>query len=272
MARLSTQRRVQQTHISSHATRTGKVEIADIGTGTGAWLPELATEFKDKRFKFTGLDISAAQFPADPPNGMAFAMHNILSPVPSHLLARFDIIHVRFLVLGLSSGSWPQAIENLHAMLRPSGWLQWSEPDFRNIITLPLSSPISPATSSLLQTGRSTILSLVAHGTQRHNLAFHDSETISSHFATAGFTNVTEIAFASDRVPETRLAISRVFAKGIAGLQKMICAGNGEEAGGQWGDEGEGRKVLNCVGEACERGVAYWRLELNVIIGRKSGI
>nr|OQO31725.1 hypothetical protein B0A51_01073 [Rachicladosporium sp. CCFEE 5018] len=84
---------------------TDEVEIADIGTGTGTWLLELAAESKDKRFKFTGLDISAAQFPADPPNGMSFATHNMLSPVPSHLQARFDIIHVRFLVLGLPSGS-----------------------------------------------------------------------------------------------------------------------------------------------------------------------
>ncbi|OQO12489.1 hypothetical protein B0A48_03131 [Cryoendolithus antarcticus] len=228
--------------------KVGPVKIADLGTGTGAWLLELAEEMKDARITYTGLDISDAQFPAAPPSGVSFKTYDMLSPVPAQFLSAFDVVHVRFLVLGLPSGTWPQALANLTSMLKPGGWIQWMEPDFRT-----------------------TILSLVAHGTQHHNLAFHDSESLASHFAAADLKDVTETAFASDRVPETRLAISRVFEGGITGLQRMICAGDAEEQRGRWGDEGKGRKVLSEVGEACERGEAYWRLELNVFTGRKGG-
>ncbi|KAK6443602.1 hypothetical protein LTR95_000429 [Oleoguttula sp. CCFEE 5521] len=251
--------------------KVGPIKIADLGTGTGAWLLELAEEMEDARITYTGLDISDVQFPAAPPSGVSFKTYDMLSPVPAQFLSAFDVVHVRFLVLGLPSGTWPQALANLTSMLKPGGWIQWMEPDFRNIIPLPLSTPLTTSTCTLLQTARTTILSLVAHGTQHHNLAFHDSESLASHFAAADLKDVTETAFASDRVPETRLAISRVFEGGITGLQRMICAGDAEEQRGRWGDEGKGRKELNEVGEACERGEAYWRLELNVFTGRKRG-
>lgn len=57
-------------------------------------------------------------------------MLNVLDPVPQHMVATFDVIHLRLLVLGLPKDTWELACRNLLQLLKPGGWLQWEEADF----------------------------------------------------------------------------------------------------------------------------------------------
>lgn len=44
--------------------------------------------------------------------------------------ATFDVIHLRLLILGLPRNTWKTACENIFALLKPGGWVQWEEADF----------------------------------------------------------------------------------------------------------------------------------------------
>jgi hypothetical protein len=58
-------------------------------------------------------------------------LQNLLDPVPQDKKGTFDVLHLRLLVLGLPTGQWKIACENLFQLLKPGGYLQWEEGDFR---------------------------------------------------------------------------------------------------------------------------------------------
>jgi hypothetical protein len=58
-------------------------------------------------------------------------LQNLLDPVPQDKKETFDVLHLRLLVLGLPTGQWKTACENLFQLLKPGGYLQWEEGDFR---------------------------------------------------------------------------------------------------------------------------------------------
>jgi hypothetical protein len=61
------------------------------------------------------------------------------------MVETFDVVHIRLLVLGLPQGSWDLACKNLFRLLKPGGWLQWEEGDFRYVrctVLPPLSAHI----------------------------------------------------------------------------------------------------------------------------------
>lgn len=74
--------------------------------------------------------MSPEQFPPGPHNIVKFSTLNLLEPVPEHLQATFDALHLRLLVLGLPKGTWELACQNIFSLLKPGGWVQWEEGDF----------------------------------------------------------------------------------------------------------------------------------------------
>ena len=85
-------------------------------------------------YSYRGLDMSAAQFHSNPPRGVEFGTLNILDPVPTELENTFDVLHLRLLVLGLPTGTWTTASQNILKLLKPGGWIQWEEADFGCVI------------------------------------------------------------------------------------------------------------------------------------------
>ena len=122
-------------------------QILDLATGNGIWATDLASNLAaigGRPLKITALDISPLQFPADStrPDKVAFGVYDFLTDVPDEYIGRFDIIHVRFIMAALFdprtrdpsftsgaalSSKRDTAIQNMHRMLRPGGWLQWQE-------------------------------------------------------------------------------------------------------------------------------------------------
>ncbi|RKP04826.1 S-adenosyl-L-methionine-dependent methyltransferase, partial [Thamnocephalis sphaerospora] len=95
--------------------------ILDVGTGSGAWLLEMATEFPDARC--VGVDISKIQ-PHDiiPPN-CHFDTADVLQglPYPSE---SFDYVHMRFMEMGVPAADWPHLLDELHRVCAPGGHIE----------------------------------------------------------------------------------------------------------------------------------------------------
>ena len=102
------------------------IKIADVGTGTGIWLLDVAKSLPPT-CQFTGFDVSSSTFPPPhslPPN-VTFKNQDMLLPFPASEIGTFDVVAVRFLSIATTRAEWALAIENLLTLLKPGGWLQW---------------------------------------------------------------------------------------------------------------------------------------------------
>lgn len=81
--------------------------------------------------KLEGLDIDLEQCPPPdwaPPN-VSYRQSDALAPVPQDMLSRYDVIHLRHFVTVVRGNDPMALINNLISMLKPGGWIQWSEWD-----------------------------------------------------------------------------------------------------------------------------------------------
>jgi len=77
--------------------------------------------------KYHGFDISSAQFPnatmlesESEKHEIEFSEHNILDPFPPRYHGYFDVVHVRFLVVGLRQDQVATAVKNVIELLSKS--------------------------------------------------------------------------------------------------------------------------------------------------------
>ncbi|KXS95961.1 hypothetical protein AC578_8091 [Pseudocercospora eumusae] len=112
---------------------TPNAMIADVGCGTGIWSLALAKHLQESSPNATieAFDISLAQtLPKQwsPPN-VKFQKLNIFDPVPTHLVGRYDIVHIRLFMLVVENGDPTPLLRQLLKLLKPGGYLQWQEYD-----------------------------------------------------------------------------------------------------------------------------------------------
>ena len=118
--------------------------IADVATGTGVWLLEVAREHPG--VDCHGLDISTAQAPPKQwlPSNVDFTTWNFFEEPPAALRGKFDVVHIRLLCLVTVDGP-PSMIANIAMLLKPNGYLQWEELDFaRSIVVATTDASIKP--------------------------------------------------------------------------------------------------------------------------------
>lgn len=104
--------------------------IADIGTGTGLWPSEVSREHSAS-VQVDGFDISSGQYPpADwlPPN-VHLHTHDVFAPFPHEHLAKYDIVHMRYMSTLVTMNNLPVLLNNLMSLLKPDGYLQWLDAD-----------------------------------------------------------------------------------------------------------------------------------------------
>ncbi|KAF2815030.1 uncharacterized protein BDZ99DRAFT_515789 [Mytilinidion resinicola] len=114
--------------------RHGIRSVADVATDTGIWLTDFANELTtstsdstNSPFEFTGFNISTAQFPKEAKPGFAFVAHDMTTPFPAQYLARYDVVHVRLVFSVIVKEQYPAVAENLLALLKPGGYIAWTE-------------------------------------------------------------------------------------------------------------------------------------------------
>ncbi|KAL4942728.1 hypothetical protein BDV06DRAFT_235246 [Aspergillus oleicola] len=113
-------------------TDHAKLRIADVGTGTGIWLTDLARRLPPS-VTLDGLDISFDALPPKEslPKNMSLQHWDLLSheEVPSHLRGVYDIVQMRNFVLVIPDDQIESVVRRLVQMLKPGGHIQFAEPD-----------------------------------------------------------------------------------------------------------------------------------------------
>lgn len=102
------------------------LKVADIGTGTGVWLLDIAQNLPST-CQLTGFDFSPSAFPPPetwPPN-VSFKIQDMYLPFPASEIGTYDVVAVRFISSATTRTEWARATENLVTLLKPGGWLQW---------------------------------------------------------------------------------------------------------------------------------------------------
>ena len=69
--------------------------------------------------RLDGFDISDQQFPRENIYGdnVTLSTLDIFKPLPSHLLAKYDVVHIRYFMGIATNDSVQVAVDNLNAML-----------------------------------------------------------------------------------------------------------------------------------------------------------
>jgi SAM-dependent methyltransferase len=128
------------TNIRQYLASLGRAPaVADIATGTGVWLSDLATELPSDA-RLDGYDIEPAKFPdvSQLPPNVKLSGCDVLVPFPESLHGQYDLVHVRLLITALNVEQWPTVAANLRSLLRPGGYLFWAESGYPSISCLPM--------------------------------------------------------------------------------------------------------------------------------------
>ncbi|KAL6826657.1 S-adenosyl-L-methionine-dependent methyltransferase [Trichoderma camerunense] len=109
---------------------TPQTKIADVGTGTGVWLLDVATQVPPT-VQLDGFDISDGQFPhkSNIPDNVDFRIMDALSEVPDDLVEKYDVVHIRYLGPIVKRGNVEPIIQHAMRLLKVGGYLQWEEAD-----------------------------------------------------------------------------------------------------------------------------------------------
>ena len=97
--------------------------VADVGTGTGVWLRDIATSSSvtnGEEATFVGFDISPLQFPSPEtvsPN-VNFVVHDITKPFPTKYYESFDLVNVRLLSYAIRAVDLEKTVWHILQILR----------------------------------------------------------------------------------------------------------------------------------------------------------
>lgn len=107
--------------------------IADVATGTAIWTFDVISEHKDAQIDGLDIDLSQAPHPGWLPSNIKLREWNIFEEVPEDLVGKYDYIHIRLLILVVSSSTTQPVIQRLFKLLKPGEYLQWDELDCVNM-------------------------------------------------------------------------------------------------------------------------------------------
>ncbi|KAI2602805.1 S-adenosyl-L-methionine-dependent methyltransferase [Hypoxylon sp. NC1633] len=105
-----------------------ELRIADVGSGTGVWLTDLAARLPSS-VRLDGLDISLHAMPPKewlPPN-ITLRQWDIKGDVPDDLVGVYDVVHARNFVFVVKNDEIEHVLANMMKILKPGGYLQWGE-------------------------------------------------------------------------------------------------------------------------------------------------
>ncbi|KAF2160474.1 hypothetical protein M409DRAFT_29095 [Zasmidium cellare ATCC 36951] len=236
---------------------TANPQIADVATGTGAWMIDLAREMP--HVKLVGFDMSDAQFPSSVPSNCELQLLNILQPVPEELQGRFDVVHIRLLIVGLTGEDWNTVARHAMQLLRPGGFFQWCEADFEYMDVLQTKRGSS-------RVAHKELFGFVREVMQKHGKLAGDVGRLGETVRKAGFQDCSEDLVSSDRCLDMRREGSDVEHAAVVAIAKAFAANL----------KNEHTKTEQDVEDLCRRcdeevaeGEQYWRWNIKVVVGQK---
>lgn len=102
--------------------------IADVATGTGMWLLEVASLYPGARCDGTDIDLSQAPPSKWCPPNVAFSRWDFRTAPPEEWRGVYDLVHVRLVMLAIEKDP-STVVQHLGMLLKPGGYLQWEELD-----------------------------------------------------------------------------------------------------------------------------------------------
>ncbi|KAI1487269.1 hypothetical protein F5X96DRAFT_650927 [Biscogniauxia mediterranea] len=111
-------------------TRSADLRIADVATGNGIWLHDVARG-KPTSTELHGFDISLDQVgpKAWLPANIRMHTWDIFEEPPSQFVGYFDVVHVRLITVVVKNNDPRPVLANLAKLLKSGGYLQWDEVD-----------------------------------------------------------------------------------------------------------------------------------------------
>ena len=173
--------------------------IADIGTGTGAFLLQLAKVYPKATLR--GFDVSQRLFPSPEslPVNVQLGFMNFKEPPPPEEQNRYDLVHVRLVTVSMDPGDWNPVVRNLTLLLKPGGALQWEEGNFADFQYRRAAMDLSlSASRSIASYFREANWENISAGWS----------TLAQIMRNLGFLDVDEDIVSSDRIAETRQALT----------------------------------------------------------------
>jgi SAM-dependent methyltransferase len=163
------------------------VRIADLATGTAIWLLDLlrdpaVTRYTSIRLDGFDIDLANAPLPEWLPTPITLRQLSIFETVPSELHGKYDVVHLRLLVLVVQNSDPLPIINQAHQMLKPGGYIQWDDlnyPDSEVVKGNAMSDVATPAHDAFLKFAQSNgrndwVLDLPYHLMSRHG-GFEDA-------------------------------------------------------------------------------------------------
>jgi len=116
--------------LEPHIPKQNIRRVADIATGTGAWLSDVAAELEQAgncEAEFIGFDISDTQFPKFRKSNTRFVLSDIKEGFAEEWHRTFDVVHARLLVLVLVNDEIESGVKNILKLLKPGGYIQYDD-------------------------------------------------------------------------------------------------------------------------------------------------
>ena len=177
------------------------------------------------------------------------------APFDPSLHGKYDVVNIRYLNAAMQPEDWETVNRNAYNILKPGGWLQWLEGNFRQALRWVRQDPRAPSS--------------VPEFSELFGPAFekfdYPGQELGTVFRRAGFHNVLHEVTSSDRLPETRQAWTYL-CRGpvLIGLQMT------ERAKGADGRSPEYcAELTEKLCEEAEAGIVYPRHDLHMFVGQK---
>lgn len=244
-------------HPSAKAKLPEDARIADVGTGTGIWLKDLA-DASPPTYRLEGFDISNDQFlPADSlPSNVKLGFLDFKKPIPEELRGQFDLVNIRLIIISLGPlEAWKTALANILTLLKPGGVISWTEGNF--LVARGFRGNSAESTSGHALTAAQVQLNTTL--TNRFGYSFPD---FASLFSDAGLQSIETDVISTDRLQEHRRKFTEIGTGAVLGALKNLAKANTE---GYWSED-EVERRRNEALEDMESG-AYLRWDIYIAVG-----
>ncbi|PYH70449.1 class I SAM-dependent methyltransferase [Aspergillus vadensis CBS 113365] len=173
------------------------LRIADVGTGTGVWVTDLARRLPTS-VQLDALDISFDSAPPAEwlPSNVKTFKWDVKQEIPEELEGVYDIVHIRLFIFVLLDSEVQPVLERILKLLKPGGYIQWTEVDMGSTRT----ESANPANS----TEALTKMIRLSEG-RDERLRPRWVPSLASKMAAAGYENIKEDA--RDAPPHLALAL-----------------------------------------------------------------